>query len=345
MNQKTKGLLALAGIGLGGWMLYRHLAHRYSFRDRVVLITGGSRGLGLVMARQLARQGAHLALLARDAHELDRAKKELARYGNPPVTMACDITKAEQVNDAVKRVIRALGPIDVLINNAGIIQVGPISRMTRADFEQAMETNFWGAFNTIEAVVPGMRERSDGRIINISSIGGKISVPHMIPYCVSKFALVGYSNGLRAELANNGITVTTVCPGLMRTGSPRNADFKGQHDEEYAWFKISSSLPLLTISAEHAAADIIAACRGGRAEVVLSLPAKLAVSLHHAFPEWTANIISLANRLMPRPGNSGNETYKGKESETVLTRSMFAVLTDRAAVQNNEFTTNGNGSR
>src|SRR5205085_12580634 len=132
---------------------------------------------------------------------------------------------------------------------------------------------------TVEAVLPNMRKRRDGRIVNISSIGGKVSVPHLLPYCAGKFALVGYSEGLRAELSDDGIVVTTVCPWLMRTGSPRNATFNGHHKIEYAWFSIGGSLPLLTLSAECAARKILAACSRGDAEVVLDVPAWLAVRL------------------------------------------------------------------
>jgi len=240
------------------------------------------------------------------------------------------------VGDMIERVDSQLGPIDVLINNAGTISVGPISTMTRQDFEEALAIMFWGAYNTVEAVLPSMRRRRTGRIVNISSIGGKVSVPHLIPYCVAKFALVGYSHGLRAELADDGITVTTICPGLMRTGSPRNAWFKGKHQAEYAWFKISDSLPLLTISAEQAAHEILEACRRGDAEAVLSMPAQFGTLLQHVFPELTAKLVSLANRLLPSPGEAGSEAHQGKESESVLTPSWLTLLTDRAAERNNE---------
>src|SRR5205085_5737710 len=137
--------------------------------------------------------------------------------------------------------------------NAGIIGVGPIQTMTLADFEEAMKINFWSAVYTIEAVLRDMIRRGSGRIVNITSIGGKISVPHLLPYCASKFALVGLSEGLHAELTQQGIVVTTVCPGMMRTGSPRNAEFKGRHRAEYAWFSIGGSLPLISIDSHVAA--------------------------------------------------------------------------------------------
>src|SRR5204863_2185868 len=161
------------------------------------------------------------------------------------------------------------GAIDVLVDNAGIIQVGPLETMTQEDFRRAMNTHFWGPLNTTLAVLPEMRRRKTGRIVNISSIGGKISIPHLVPYSASKFALVGLSEGLRAELAKDGISVTTVCPGLMTTGSPRNAFFKGQNQAEYAWFSISDALPGVAMNAEAAARAIIRACKRGDAEIVL----------------------------------------------------------------------------
>ena len=135
-----------------------------------------------------------------------------------------------------------------------------------------MATNFWGMLYPTLALLPEMRARRSGRIVNITSIGGKLGIPHLLPYSASKFAAVGFSQGLRAELAGDGIKVVTVCPGLMRTGSPRNAIFRGQHRSEYAWFSISDALPGLSISAESAARRIVAACRRGDAEVLFPHP-------------------------------------------------------------------------
>jgi short-subunit dehydrogenase len=158
-----------------------------------------------------------------------------------------------------------------------------------------------------------------------------------VPYCASKFALVGYSHGLRVELAKDGIVVTTVCPGLMRTGSPPNALFKGQNEKEYAWFAISDSLPLLTLSAEHAARQILAACARGDAETVLSLPAQAAATLATLFPSATAEVLALVNRyLLPGPGGVGAEARLGRESISPLAPSLLTATTDRAAERNNE---------
>jgi short-subunit dehydrogenase len=234
-------------------------------------------------------------------------------------------------------VCESLGPIDVLINNAGIIQVGPAELMTIEDYEEAMRVHFWGPLYTTLATLPNMRQRRWGRIVNVSSIGGKVSVPHLIPYNVSKFALVGFSEGLRTELAKDNILVTTVCPGLMRTGSPHHALFKGQHRAEFTWFSLGDALPGLSMSAERAARQILQACQRGEAEVVLSLPAKLATTFHALFPGLTADLLGLANTfLLPGPGGIGTTRVQGSDSHSPLSPSWLTTLSDRAAQRNNE---------
>ena len=255
MDSRNGQLLALAAVGLGACVGVRALLGRrqeYDFRGKTVLITGGARGLGLVLAREFAAQGAHLVLCSRSAHELERAREELSGRGAQVLALPCDVGDQSQVDVLVREARDRFGRVDVLVNNAGLIQAGPMEVMTVADYEEAMRVHFWGPLCTTLAVAPEMQRRREGRIVNISSIGGRISVPHLLPYSASKFALVGFSEGLRAELAKDGVAVTTVCPGLMRTGSPRNALFKGQHQAEYAWFTLSDSLPGSSVSAESA---------------------------------------------------------------------------------------------
>ena len=210
--------------------------------------------------------------------------------------------RRRQVQDFVNDVIGRWGTVDVLVNNAGVIQAGPMACMTNDDYDLAMKTHFWGPLSMIEAVLSSMHRQGSGGIVNIASIGGKVSVPHLLPYNSSKFALVGLSEGMRNELAREGISVTTVCPGLMRTGSPRNALFKGQHRAEYAWFSIGSSLPGVTMSSRSAARKIVEACRRGDPGLILSLPAKVAWRVNAVFPATTARVLSLVNRLLPAPG-------------------------------------------
>jgi NAD(P)-dependent dehydrogenase (short-subunit alcohol dehydrogenase family) len=339
MNEQNKNALVLAVAGAGALLAARVAVQRwreYDLRGKVVLITGGSRGLGLVMAREFAREGARIAICARSLEELERARADLSRSGARVLAVPCDVRERSQVNEMVNVVRDHYGRVDVLVNNAGVIQVGPIEVMTVEDYEEAMKTHFWGPLYTTLAVLPEMRGRRDGRIVNISSIGGKISVPHLVPYSASKFALVGLSEGLRAELQKDGVVVTTVCPGLMRTGSPRNAYFKGQHRAEYAWFSISDALPITAMMAERAARQIVAACKRGDAEVTLSIQAQVAVRFHGLFPGLTADLLGLVNRLLPAPGGIGRLRAKGKDSQSAVSPSWLTALNEAAAERNNE---------
>ena len=211
------------------------------------------RGLGLVLARHICAQGGSVALIARDPDELARAKADLALRGGAVLTIECDLLDARQIQSAVQQIIDRFDSIDILINNAGTIEVGPLENMTREDFERAMRLHFWAPFELIAQIVPEMRVWGGGRIVNISSIGGKVAVPHLAPYSVSKFALTGFSDAIRAELARDNIHVTTVAPGMMRTGSHVNAKFKGKHDNEFAWFAASAGAPLISMNADRAA--------------------------------------------------------------------------------------------
>lgn len=319
-----------------GYALVRS-SRKIDFDGKTVVISGASRGLGLELARAFAAVGADLVLLARNEVELARAAKDLRRYNTRVTPLACDVTEPTQVRNAVAKTIAASGRIDVLVNNAGTIQVGPIENMEVEDYRNAMAVHFWGPFHLIEEVLPHMKARRRGRIVNIASIGGKVAVPHLLPYAASKFALVGLSEGLRAELLKDGIYVTTVCPGLMRTGSHLNAYFKGQHRKEFALFAITNASPLFSTTSAAAAQKIIEACRYGKAEIVITPQARLLRLAQSLFPGLVAESFGLVNRLLPKadPGE-GDRLQSGAESRSVFAPSWLTRPADRAANRNNE---------
>lgn len=326
---------ALTAVGMGAVMGLRALfREKVDFEGRTVLLTGGSRGLGLVLARHFLAEGARVILSAREEVELARARDELEGNGGEVLAISCDVSDRVQVEAMVAQVHERFGAVDVLVNNAGSIQVGPLESMTEEDFDEAMDVHFWGPLYTVLAVLPEMKRRGWGRIVNISSIGGKVSIPHLLPYSASKFALVGLSDGLRAELAQDGILVTTVCPSLMRTGSPPQAIFKGNHEAEYAWFMLGDSLPGMSMNAERAARKIIEACRRGDAEILVGLPAKVAALARTLAPGLTARVLAHMNRMLPQ--DSSTDRHRGRDSETPLTRSWVTRLTRQAARKNNE---------
>ncbi len=328
-------MLALAGAGL---VIARRAGRRedYPLEGRTVLVTGGSRGLGLALAREAAAQGARVAICGRDADALERASSALERIEVDVMAVECDVRDRAKVQAMISAVTRRMGPVDVLINNAGVIEVGPAETMAVEDYEEAMATNFWGMLYPTLEVIPGMRSRGGGRIANITSIGGKLGIPHLLPYSASKFAAVGFSQGLRAELTREGIKVVTVVPGLMRTGSPRNAIFRGRHQAEYAWFSISDSLPGLSISADDAARRILDAVRRGDAEVLFPLVARVAAVANAVAPDLTAVVLGVAGRLLPGvpPDDTGRK--KGKDSRSWLSPSWLTRLGDRAARRYNQ---------
>jgi NAD(P)-dependent dehydrogenase (short-subunit alcohol dehydrogenase family) len=330
-------LLPAGVLLLGTWITARAIrTARYTLRDKVVLITGGSRGLGLVLARHICAQGGSVALIARDPEELARANADLAARGGAVLTIQCDLLDATQIEAAVRQIIDRFGKIDILINSAGIIEVGPLEHMAREDFEQAMRLHFWAPFELVSRIVLEMRTWGGGRIVNISSIGGKVAVPHLAPYSVSKFALTGFSDAIRAELARDNIHVTTVAPGMMRTGSHVNAKFKGKHDVEFAWFAAAAGAPLVSMNADRAARKILTACRRGQPSLTLTFAARGAILGNALFPNLTGYMMKIVNRFLPGTGNeAGNKSRAGSEARRLvpdwLTRSA-----DKATVRNNE---------
>jgi NAD(P)-dependent dehydrogenase (short-subunit alcohol dehydrogenase family) len=327
--------MLLAGMTAASMMGRR--MRRMDLRGSTALITGGSRGLGFALARELGRLGARVTLAARDQAELQAAQHDLIARGIDTSIIVCDLSDRGAASSLVDRVVADRGRLDVLVNNAGVIQVGPLEHMQTADFAEAMEVHFWAPLQTTLAAIPIMRNQGGGRIVNIASIGGKIGVPHLVPYCASKFALVGLSTSMRSELVKDNILITTVSPGLMRTGSPFNAWFKGRQRQEFAWFTIADSMPVLTIDADRAARQIVDACRNGDAELVVGWPAKVAVIANAVLPGGVAVAMRVANALLPKTGGaSGDRARSGWQSLSPWAPSRLTRLTERAAVHNNQ---------
>lgn len=309
--------------------------HGDDLRGQTVLITGGSRGLGLALAEEFARHGCNLVLCARDEGELSRARRQVEELGSQVAAIVCDVSKPEQVESLIAQAKSQFGHIDILVNNAGVISVGPLESFGIEDFREAMNVIFWGAIHPTLAVLPGMVGRGRGRIINITSIGGKISVPHLLPYNCAKFATVGFSEGLHAEVRKFGIRVLTVVPGLMRTGSHLHAQFTGNHEREYGWFALSGTNPILSVSAERAARRIVQAARRNRAEIVIGWAAQALMYAQAAAPGLVSEALALVNQALP--GNNGRRLKKpGHESETALTRSPLTALGRQAARKFNQ---------
>ena len=331
---RTGLLVAGVAAGLAGAALLRRRS-AIDLAGRVVLIAGGSRGLGLELGREFADKGAHIVLLARNRDELERAGESLP--GVPLDLLGCDLADPRQVADAVSEVVRRHGRLDVLVNVASTIRVGPLENLSIEEFHEEMGNNFFGALHAIYAALPHLRRSGAARIVNITSIGGRIPVPHLMPYTSAKFAAVGFSEALHAELARSGIRVTTVTPGLMRTGSPYRALFGGRSEREFRWFLLLSSIPGLSMSSRFAARRIVAACRRGDASLIVPVYLRLPIALHALAPGLFARTAGLANRALPPPvPTAGVELHEGREVLPPERSPAYATLTKRAARRNNE---------
>jgi NAD(P)-dependent dehydrogenase (short-subunit alcohol dehydrogenase family) len=316
------------GAGLATRRLVRTV-RAIDLEGRTAIVTGGSRGLGFALARELLDRGARVAICARGEEQLERARQRLAEHGEV-VAVPCDVADPDRVAELVAVTTERLGSVDVLINNAGVIAVGPVETQTIDDFEEMMAIHLGGLLNCTFAVLPQMLARHEGRIANITSIGGKISVPWLLPYNTSKFAAVGFSQGLRAELAGSGVQVTTVIPGLMRTGSYLAAYFKGERaDLEYSLFTPLSVTPASTIAATRAARRIVGALRRGDPELTLTLHAKLAARASGVAPGVVSDVLAVVARMLPE--NRGTERRRGSEIDSALDRSLLTALARRAA--------------
>jgi NAD(P)-dependent dehydrogenase (short-subunit alcohol dehydrogenase family) len=338
MERPSPSSLATLGVLAGAWAAGRVLRARRAvdFRGRHVLISGGSRGLGLALARRFAAEGASLTLLARTEEDLERARAELSRQTDV-LALPCDVRDCAAVEAAVGRAAGRHGRVDALLHVAGVIKFGPLAHHTEADFQESLGVHFWGAYHLTEAALPYLPRDGSGRIVYVSSFGGRVAAPHMAAYAAGKFALTGYADAMRTELARENIRVTTVTPGLMRTGSHVNATFKGQHRKEYALFSILDANPLLSASVESAARQILDACRHGDPALTITLRAQLLAALDGVAPGLVGEVMKRANQLLPAPaGPEGDAARTGWQSFSRWAPSLLTRPADRVVPRQNE---------
>ncbi len=321
----TKLAVGALGLVAGAYAVKRlRRAQTDRLEGRVVLITGGSRGLGLLLAREFGLAGARLAICARDAEELDRARLGLERRGHEIYATTCDVANPTEVHALIDKVLTRYGRLDVLVNNAGVIQVGALASLRLEDFREAMAINFWGTVHTTLAALDALKSAKNARLVNICSIGGKIAMPHLLPYDCAKFAVIGFSEGLRAELASDGVSVTTVVPGLMRTGSHASATFKGDPSSEYQWFRALAQASSATLDGRAAARRIVRATLHREAEVVLGWQARLAATAKTWMPGLVRRVLARANRFLPRGHEGAGPGVAGRSLALASNRDRWS---------------------
>ena len=312
------------------------------------IVMGASRGLGLLLCRELLERGHTVHGCARDEDELQGAARILAdavpdgRF----VPRVCDVRDEQAVSAVVREVAASPEPLEVALHVAGVIQVGHADTVTLGHFHDAVDTMLWGPVHLALAVLPIMRDAGHGRIGVVSSVGGLVAVPRLVPYSVAKFGAVGLAEGLHAELAGTGVTVTAVTPGLMRTGGHTHARFVDDAVTDYAWFAPLASLPGLSISAERAARRIVSGVLAGDPTVELTPLTIVGRRVHGLAPATTVRAMGLVSRLLPGPGGSAPEPMStaapavdGRTARARLSSRVvdgLSVLGDRAARRTNE---------
>ena len=332
MNKRTIGVAALAvGMARLAWELTKR-RRAIELRGATAVVCGASRGLGRAIALELGRRGiGKIGICARHEHELEKVAAELREMGVQVCAEACDLSDAKEVERFLGSTCAPLGPIDILVTNASTIAVGPLESWTKDDFDRALASTFYTTLNPVLAVVPKMRQRKRGTIAVITSIGARVGVPHLAPYCAAKFGVMGLTESLRAELAADGVNILTVVPGLMRTGSHVHAEFKGNHDREYAWFGTGAPAALVALGAPPPARRLVSGHAHGELEVAFTPEARIAPLLRAVTPGLWAETMALVARFLPRwPGFDANaEPREGAAIERTSASRVVKAIRER----------------
>lgn len=270
-----------------------------SMINRIAVITGASSGFGLLTTVELARRGFRVFATMRDLGRADRLRQALADDKVQAELVELDVRSPESVAAAIAEIERRAGRIDVLVNNAGIMVTGFCEDLSEQELREQFETNFFGAIRVTKAVIPGMRERCFGRIVNVSSLGGRLANPMFAAYHSSKFALEGWSEALRHELRPYNVYVSLVEPGLFptglfkdnwsvagRSGDPQSPNF-GASQRLVAAFRVGIGFASLADPSTVARTIATAAtCRQPKLRYLVGLDAKLTYGFARLFPRW-----------------------------------------------------------
>ena len=257
-----------------------------NFKNKVVVITGASSGIGEAAAEQFAKKGANIVLVARRKDKLDEVERKLSKYSIKILVQVCDVSDKEQVKLMSEKVIETFSKIDVLVNNAGFVIYGKVEELSIEDIESQMKTNYFGTINCTKYFLPHFLKQNSGHMVNVASVGGSFGVPGIASYCATKYAMLGFSEGLHHELHGTNVGVTVVSPIMVRTNLFDHPSFKN-------FTKYATGISL---SADTVAKAIIKASNSSRLEIVVPSFVRIGIWFKQTFPFLINPIIGNAFR-------------------------------------------------
>jgi len=255
------------------------------FKNKVVVITGASSGIGKASAEQFAKKGANIVLVSRRNEKLLEIEKILSQFSVKTLVCTCDVSQKSQVKQMSDKVFDKFGRIDILVNNAGFAIYGKVSELSIEEIESQMATNYFGMIYCIKNFLPKMLEQNSGHIVNVASVAASFGLPGIAAYCASKFAMLGFSEGLKHELQGTNVKVTVVSPIMVRTNFFDHPSFQDMP-------KYSPT----SLSAENVANAVIKAANSSRLEIIVPSVVRGAVWAKHTFPYLINPIMGLAFR-------------------------------------------------
>lgn len=253
------------------------------FKEKIVLITGASSGIGRASAVQFAKKGAKLILIARNKEKLNQVSADLKKYHVPTFAYECDVSDKLQVNKISKIILDRFGSIDILVNNAGFAVYGSVSNLTIEEIESQMETNYFGMIYFVKNFLPSMLAKKSGHIVNVASVAASFGLPGIASYCASKFAMLGFSEGLKHELKGTGVDITVVSPIMVRTNFFNHPSFNNMP-------KYSPT----SLSSETVAKSILRASNSPRLEIIVPGFVRGAVWIKNTIPYLINPVLGLS---------------------------------------------------
>lgn len=285
-----------------------------NFKNKVIVITGASSGIGEAAAIEFAKKEANIVLVSRRKEKLQQVEKKISQYKISTLVCECDVSQKDQVKEMGTQVLDKFGHVDVLVNNAGFAIYGTVSDLSIEEIESQLKTNFFGMVYCIKNFLPNMIEQNRGHIVNVASVAASFGLPGIASYCASKFAMLGFSEGLQHELDGTNVRVTVVSPIMVRTNFFDHPSFSSS-------IKYSPT----SLSAQTVAKAILKAANSPRLEIIVPQVVRGAVWLKHTFPFLINPIIGKSFKKYLTKKSKINYSSSGGDSVEPTSKSSKPV--------------------